>query len=175
MKKVLIASLLAVCAPAAFAQTCTAPAGPANSGNVPFTTPAIDTCTAGDSTSFGSSICGGQVMQNQPVAIVQVDAGATNAFTVNVATTTAGFDPAVYLIGPGACGPATACADSNDANGPGATESLPSVGATLTVAAGTYYLAVGTTNSGPGIVGCGSVTITVNPTLPVELKNFSID
>jgi len=174
MKKLLIAVALSSFTSFAFAQTCTSPVGPATGANVPQTYN-VDTCTAGDAASFGSSMCGGQTITNAPVAIVQVVAGTPNAFTVNVTTSTATFDPAVYLIGPGACGPATSCADSNDAAGPGAAESLPSAGPALTVTPGTYYLAVGTTNSGAGITTCGSVAIQVNPTLPVELKNFSID
>lgn len=172
MKNLLAACVIALFSPVAFAQTCVAPGGPANGANTPYTTTGT-TCGA-DTTSFGSSYCnGGIVAPGAPAAVVAVDVGATNSFNLSMTTSTATYDPAIFLIGPGSCGSTSACIDQNDANGPGAGESLPSAGANIpTIAAGRYYVVMTSTASASN---CGAYSLTVNATLPVELKNFSID
>lgn len=172
MKSLLAACAISLFAPVAFAQTCAVPGGPANGANTPFTTTGT-TCGA-DTTSFGSSYCnGGIVAPGAPAAVVAVDVGATNSFNLSMTTSTATYNPAIFLIGPGSCGSTTACIDQNDANGAGAGESLPSTGTNLPLlAAGRYYVVMTSTTSA---ADCGTYSLTVNPTLPVELKNFSID
>lgn len=173
MKKVL-AIALCFATPVAFAQTCATPGGPANGGNAPFVASG-NTCTSGQADlTFGGSICSGQnITSGTPVAIYQVTVGATNAFHLSV-TDTAPFDSALALIGPGACSSATGCVDSNDANAAGGGENLPDGGGNFaTQGAGTYYAAVFSFNAGAN--ACGAYTLTIHPTLPVELKSFSID
>lgn len=172
MKK-LIAVALCIATPAAFAQTCGAPGGPATGANTPFTVSG-NTCTAGQAdTGFGGSICSGQnITSGTPVAIYAVTVGATNGFNFSV-TDTAPFDSALALIGPGSCANSTGCVDSNDANAAGGGERLPAAGNFPQQSQGTYYAAVFSFNA--GTAACGAYTLTINPTLPVELKNFSID
>jgi hypothetical protein len=173
MKNLLAACVLSLFAPMAFAQTCAAPGGPATGANTPFTMSGT-TCGA-DTTSFGTSYCsGGTTTPGAPAAVVQVNVGATNSFHIAVSTATPAFNPALFLVGPGSCGGGTACVDQNDANGAGAGEVLPSNGSANfpALAAGTYYLVVTSTTSSSD---CGTYTANVSATLPVELKNFSID
>lgn len=167
MKNVL-AIALCLATPAAFAQTCAAPGGPVTQP----TTVTGNTCTGADAT-FGGSICSSQaITSGTPVAIYALTVGATNAFSIAV-TDTAPFDSALALIGPGACSNATSCVDSNDANAAGGGETLPQTGSFAQQAAGTYYAAVFSFNA--GAAACGAFSMTVNPTLPVQLTNFSID
>lgn len=169
MKKVIAAVALCLATPAAFAQTCAAPGGPVSSAP---TSVSGNTCTSGDAT-FGASICAGQsITSGTPVAIYAVQVGASNGFFLNV-TDTAPFDSALALIGPGSCANSTGCVDSNDNNAAGAGERLPQVGNFPEQAAGTYYAAVFSFNT--STAACGAYSLTINPTLPVELKNFSID
>ena len=173
MKNLLAAGVIALFAtPAAFAQTCAAPGGPANGGNAPYNT--SGTTCGGDTTSFGTSYCtGGIVTPGAPAAVVAVDLGTTNHFTVNMTTTTATYNPAIFLVGPNGCGSTTACPDQNDANGAGQGETLPSQGTEIPQqAAGRYYVVITSTTSA---ADCGTYALTVNPTLPVALQNFSID
>ena len=172
MKKLLTACIISLFAPVAFAQTCAAPGGPATGANTPYTTTGT-TCGA-DTTSFGTSYCaGGIVTPGAPAAVVQVNLGATNGFNVSMTTSTATFNPAIFLVGPTTCGSTAACVDSNDANGAGMGEVLPSAGTNIAQQpAGTYYVVISSTTSASD---CGAYSLTVNPVLPVELKTFSID
>jgi hypothetical protein len=168
--KNILAIALCLATPVAFAQTCAAPGGPATGANTPFTASG-NTCSGADAT-FGSSICSGQtITSGTPVAIYAVQVGATNAFSFSVADT-APFDSALALIGPGACANSTGCVDSNDANGAGGGERLPQTGNFAQQSAGTYYAAIFSFNT--GTAACGAYTLTVNPTLPVQLQSFTV-
>lgn len=171
MKNLLAACAISLFAPVAFAQTCAAPGGPVATAP---TTVSGNTCTAGTAdATFGGSICSGQtITSGTPVAIYAVTLGATNGFFM-ANTDTAPFDSALALIGPGACANSTGCVDSNDNNAAGGGERLPQAGNFPQQTAGTYYAAVFSFNT--GAAACGAYSLTINPTLPVELKSFAID
>ena len=173
MKNLLAACVISLFAPVAFAQTCAQPAGPVSGADALPRTVTGTTCGA-DTTSFGTSYCtGGVVTPGAPASVVQLTLGAENHFTATVSTTTASFNPALFLVGPGTCGSAAGCPDLNDAGGPGANESLPSSGTeTAQQPAGTYYLVISSTTSA---ADCGEYSLSVTETLPVALKSFSID
>ena len=172
MRKLLVAALAAsFFSPLAFAQTCAAPAGPANGSNVPLMVQGT-TCGA-DATSFGTSYCqGGIVAPGAPAAVVAIDVGPVNHLAITVATTTTTFNPALFLIGPNSCGSTTACIDENDANPAGGSERLPSSGVEIPQQpAGRYYLAI---TSMVSATDCGTFSATFDG-FPVELQSFSID
>lgn len=173
MKKTLLAIALCSLAPVvAFAGTCEAPGTPiTQSANSVSGT----TCTGGDAT-FGGGICSGSQAFDPatPVAIYAIQVGATNDFNLTVADS-GGFNAAVALIAPGACGPTAPCyAQGNDANAAGGGETLPDGGAHFpaNIPSGTYYAAVFSFDSGAS--SCGQFTLTAAPTLPVQLQSFTV-
>jgi len=148
----------------AFAQTCAAPGGPITLS--PSTTPA--TCTAADEFD---SICGGSVSAIGTSAVYQVNVGSPNNFSITV-TPGAGYDHAIFLIGPGCLQTSNCVADADNA-GPGAAEVVTIPNAlTPTLAAGTYFLVIDSTSTA---AGCVPSTISVTGTLSVSLKNFSVE
>ena len=168
MKKIL-AIALSLATPIAFAQTCAAPGGPITAGG---TTVTGNTC--GTDNGFGGGICtGSQVFDpSTTVAIYAVQVGATNSFHITVEDT-APYNAAIALLGPAACGFAAPCVAANDANAAGGGETLPEGGGNFpTLAAGTYYAAVFSTESGSA--GCGQFSMTVHPVLPVQLQSFTV-
>lgn len=175
MKKTLLAVALSFVMPvAAFAGTCAAPGTPISVGSA--TAQVAGTTCGGDAATFGGGICSGSQAfdPSTPVGIYQVNVGATNDFNI-VITDTAPYNSAIALIGPGACGPTAACyAQGNDANAAGGGETLPDGGAHFpaNVAAGTYYAAVFSFDT--GAANCGAFTMTIGPTLPVQLQSFTV-
>jgi hypothetical protein len=161
-----VAALAAVIsAPAAFAQTCASPGGPVTVSPSSFQS----TCTAVDEFD---SICGGSVSAIGTSAVYQVNVGSPNAFSITVTPNSAGYDHAIFLIGPGCAQTANCVADADNA-GPGAAETvtIPNAG-TPVLAAGIYYLVIDSTSSA---AGCVPSTVDVTGTLPVSLKNFSVE
>lgn len=175
MKKVLLAVGLSCAMPAvALAGTCSAPGAPITQGS--STAQVVGTTCGGDAASFGGGICSGSQAFDPatPVGIYEVQVGATNDFNI-VIEDTAPYNAAVALIGPGACGPTAPCyASGNDANAAGGGETLPDGGAHFpaNVAAGTYYAAVFSFDS--GAASCGQFKMTIGPTLPVQLQSFTV-
>lgn len=168
-------SLLALCmvlgmAGSAAAQTCASPlaydtptSGPTASG---------DTCTQGSAVL--GDICGAFFENPSPDVLFRfnINPAGPNGFTAtNIALTTSsgGFNPILAVMGPGGnCDANAACPRTGSLNGAGAGETVSVAG----LAAGSYFLLV----SGDGTTtNCGQYTITANGTLPVQLKNFSID
>jgi hypothetical protein len=163
MKKTLISLAILAVSPAAFAQTCGSP--------IPFNTPAGgptasgDTCTATDVVSL---YCGAQDSVNKPDVIYSVNlaaAGASRTATsITISGAGAGFTPTIFLY-TAACATGDGCQQTGEAGFP---LDLTTVGA------GTYTLAVSASQvDGPN--ACGTYTITANGTLPVSLKNFSVE
>jgi hypothetical protein len=170
MKKIL-AVALCFATPVAFAGTCAAPGAPITQGGTH-----IDGTTCGADATFGGGICSGSQFfdPTTPVGIYQIEVGATNDFNL-VVTDTAPYNAAIALIGPGSCGPVAPCfASGNDANAAGGGETLPDGGVHFApnIAAGTYYAAVFSFDSGPA--GCGAFGMDVGPTLPVQLQSFTV-
>lgn len=174
MKKALLAVALSCAMPAiAFAGTCAAPGTPITQGANAVT----GTTCGGDAATFGGGICSGSQAFDPatPVAIYQIEVGATNNFNLVISGAGAAFNPAIALIAPGACGPTAPCyASGNDANGAGQGETLPDGGAMFpeNIPAGSYYAAVFSFESGSA--SCGDFTLTAAPTLPVKLQSFTV-
>lgn len=163
MKKTLISVALLVATPAAFAQTC----GSAIPFNTPTSGPTASgtTCTATDAVTL---YCGTQDSTGKPEVIYSVNlaaAGASRTATsITISGAGAGFNPSLYLY-TGACATGDGCQQTGEVGFP---MDLTTVGA------GTYTLAVGASqidSSG----ACGTYTVTANGTLPVTLKNFSVE
>ncbi|HMM65929.1 MAG TPA: hypothetical protein PKC03_03215, partial [Dokdonella sp.] len=149
----------------ALAQTCASPGGPVTTSPSSFQS----ACTAADEFD---SICGGSVSAIGTSAVYQVNVGSPNNFSITVTPNSAGYDHAIFLIGPGCAQTANCVADADNA-GPGAAEVVTIPNAqTPTLAAGTYYLVIDSTSSASG---CVPSTVDVTGTLPVSLKNFSVE
>jgi hypothetical protein len=146
-------SLLAFSAGSAFAQTCASPlpiAGGVFNG---------DTCTAANTLpSYG-----GTVSPQREVIYSFVAQGANG--TIDITGAIPGG--AVFLM-PSPCSSST---DPIDFGFQGVPLTLSDSG---TVNGQTYYVIVTTDPGGPNDA-CGAYTLTVTPTLPVELQNFSVD
>lgn len=81
-------------------------------------------------------------------------------------TPTGAWDPYLFVMS-GACNASSPCPIDQDNNGASQAESASVAG----LSNGTYWLAI-TDESGSSACGAGSMTL---PTLPVALKNFSIE
>lgn len=176
MKKTLLAVVLAAAPAFAFAGTCASPGGPITVGS--DTTPQItgNSCTDGESASFGGGICSGALPfdPSTPVALYTVTVGATNSFNI-VVEDTAPFNAAIALLNPGACGATAPCyGGANDANAAGGGETLPDGGGDFpnNIPAGNYLAAVFSTDSAPA--NCGAFTLRVSNVLPVQLQSFTV-
>lgn len=144
----------------AYAQTCTANAGALNDATG---TISIDTCTS--SNQLLSACNGLDAIGVSPDTIysVQIGAGATGG----ISATPTGYDLKLALL-QGTCTAGSTCIRDADAGGVGAAEQFSVVG----LAAGSYFALLTSFGGSPD---CGSTSITVTPTLPVALQNFSVD
>lgn len=159
--------LFALCfSPLANSQTCSAPGGPL------FASLQISDDSCGGSNEF-SQICGGGLTTVGASRTYRLDIGLGNLFDLTVNPTNSIYDPALFAVGPNLCGATAPCAPNGDAddNGPGEPESI----FLSSLASGTYYVVVSSTNlSSPGS-SCGPYTLFTAGFLPVELKSFSIE
>jgi hypothetical protein len=170
MKKLAIAALLfGVAAGPAFAQSCGTPGGPASI--TPFNASG-DTCAGGATDEFGA-VCGGGIISGGPSDVYRVNVGTPNNFTI-VVTPSGGYDAAIYLVGPGTCAQTTGCPAGGDADNAG-NNGAETIGPLSGLAVGTYFLVVDSTNLGAAAPACGPYTVAITSTLPVGLKNFSVD
>lgn len=107
-----------------------------------------------------------------PEVVYRLDLGTGNTVDFSADLTGSTGDLAIFVVG-SACGNGTNCvANSQDAVGPGAG---PEVIAAAAYTPGTYfvymdsYYAVGTAGA------CGTYTLTITGTLPVELMEFTAE
>lgn len=124
----------------------------------------VNTC--GDLTPIG----------NAKDFIYSVSLGASNSgvFTVTspgAAGAGTGFNPYVAFMSGAACNSLDTCA-TNNAENQGNSGTGVAVGPTNNAAAGTYFLVI--TDAGAA-ANCGPFNLVVTGTLPVELKNFSVE
>lgn len=106
-----------------------------------------------------------------PEAVFQLTLAAGNNVAFSMSLTGSTGDLALFLAG-SACGSGTNCvASSQDAIGPGAG---PETIAAATYAAGTYFLYVDS-YYGSGAASCGTYTLSVTGSLPVELLQFEVN
>jgi len=99
------------------------------------------------------------------VDIYSIPIGAAQNFTFSV--TSAAFIPQIAFIG-SPCSSNANCIDQQTIAAAGTATS----GTITGNAAGTYFILVG--DSAADNPGCGAYNLTVNPTLPVKLQDFSI-
>jgi len=172
MTKPLQCAAVALClsftfAGAAFGQACSA-----NSGTI--STPNSPTGVAGNTCGHGSAqtvICtNAETLNGNGLDIYAITVGAGNNFSVTV--TSSVFSPELALTTTTTCSGSSPC--SIDVSPPGAATSPFSVtGNASGLAVGTHFLFVG--DVGTDQPGCGAYNLVVTATLPVELKNFSVD
>lgn len=143
------------------AQTCSAPGSwhpdPTGAPSI-----SADTCALPDSVAL---YCDFLDSSNKGDAIWQVTyAAGYTATTISVAGGTASFNPVIYLYS-SACTLGNQCVASGDAGTP-----MP----ITTVPPGTYFLA---SSAAPadGAGSCGTVTLSTNGYLPVELQTFDVE
>lgn len=163
MKKIALAAGALLCfglSGTAFAQTCTGFSGTISSA---VSNQAGNSCQA--SSTLAQACTNGEFLNGAGVAIYQVTVGAGANFTISVNSTT--FIPWIGFIA-NTCSSNTACSVDLTRANPG-TITSPA----LTPAAGTYYLIVGDVSA--DAPGCGDFSLTMGPTLPVELQSFSVN
>lgn len=172
-KKIMMAVLATLMAGAgvdAFASACVANASITGTGSVPGgntcngTDQLVNTC--GDTTSIG----------NAKDFIYSVSLGATNSATFTVTSPGAagantGFNPYVALMSGAACNSLDSC-NTGGAENQGNSGAGVAVGPSGNAPAGTYFLVI--TDAGAA-ANCGPFNLVVTGTLPVELKNFSVE
>ena len=165
MKCVKFAAAIALCLGVgqAFAQTCAAPLALTSAGVT-----GVNGCAAGTTNTVGL-VCGFTDNASQDTIFsLTIGAGFT-ATQITLTTTTATYTP--QLILQGACGSTTECQAT--ATGPaGGPATLAFAGADPAVGPGTLYLIV---NGQGGAADCGTFSLAVNGTLPVQLQKFSVD
>ena len=145
----------------AYAQTCTAQAGALT--DAPPNTITVNTCSS--SNQLLSACNGLDAIGASPDTIYSVQIGATA--TGSIAATPTGYDLKLALL-QGTCTAGSTCIRDADAGGIGAAESFTVVG----LPAGSYFALLTSFGGSPD---CGSTSVTVTPTLPVSLQNFSVD
>lgn len=163
MKKTMISLAVLLAAPAAFAQTC--------GSAIPFNTPASGPTASGTTCGAADPValyCGAQDSVNKPEIIYSVNLAAAGpgrtATSITITGAGAGFTPTIFLY-TAACATGDGCVQTGEAGFP---MDLTTVGA------GTYTLAV-SASPVDAANACGTYTITANGTLPVQLKNFSVE
>jgi hypothetical protein len=156
----MVAAAQLLLAGGAYAQTCAPSAGVLNdaTGSINF-----NTCTSTDQLA---SICNSSTpIGNAPDTVYAVQIGATATGQIQVNPT--GYDAYAALL-QGTCTGGATCSREADSTGVGGQEVITASG----LAAGSYFLLV-TSFAASG--NCGATGITVVPTLPVTLQNFSIN
>lgn len=156
VSRLLSVAVLATFAGSAFAQTCGAP--------LPMMT---DTDVAGDTCSAENTITGFGPLPSPHNDIVYsfVAQGANATLTVDAA---GGYDYGLILVD--ACNPISP-APLNATTGPGNGGNFQLTGLTD----GSTYYVVMTGNPNNANAQCGTYTIDVNGTVPVELQTFSVE
>lgn len=144
----------------AYAQTCTPTAGVLNDATGTIN---VNTCT---STNQLLTACNGvDAIGASPDTIYSVQIGASA--TGSIAATPTGYDLKLALL-QGTCSGSSTCIRDADAGGIGAAEQFSVSG----LAAGGYFVLLTAFGGSPD---CGATSITVTPTMPVALQNFSVD
>ncbi|QBB71364.1 hypothetical protein ELE36_13935 [Pseudolysobacter antarcticus] len=178
MKNIYVLLLSSACAfvpAAAFAVggTCAAP----DTTTLVGPTPTASGTTCGNGNQVDAFCGGAQVVSNQPQVIYQITLSApgTGGRATSIAFTgatanTATWHPTMYLYS-GTCLNGGGCVQTGVVGAGGAN--------ITTVAAGTYFLAVGgsqidATDAAGGAAACGAFQIGANGTLPVALQSFSV-
>jgi len=160
-RRLAVACGIVLSVPIANAQTCAAPGGwhPDTTGAPPI---AADTCALPDSVALYCDFLD-SAGKNDAIYQITYAPGFTST-SISISGAVAGFNPVIFLYS-GACAVGNNCASSGDTNNP-----LPLTG----VAPGTYFLGASAAPS-DATGACGTITMTTNGYIPVELQSFYID
>ncbi len=140
-------------------------------GALPYTDSGTSCGAANDFNNNGPSTCRTNLNFTYPGpdVIYRVNLGTGNNVGYSMSLTGSTGDLAMFLLTD--CGVDTSCvANSQDAIGPGAG---PETIAAASRTPGDYYLYIDS-YYGSGGASCGTYTLNVTGTLPVELESFSI-
>jgi len=140
--------------------------------SLPFSQ-AGNTCTSGGTNTLTSytGTCTLPFPYPGPEDIYQLVLGAANSVGFSMALGGSAGDLALFLIG--TCGDGTSCvANSSDLIGPGVG---PEVIAAASYAAGDYYLYIDSYYAAGQGGECGTYTLDITGTLPVELLEFRVN
>lgn len=141
--------------------------------SLPFTDPGTTCDNTNTITNYSSAACLANLNFPYPGenAIYQITLAAGNSVAFSASLTGSAGDLALFLLG--TCGSGASCIDtSQDAVGPGAG---PEDIAAATYPAGTYFLYIDSYYAAGSAGSCGTYTLNVTGTVPVELMSFSID
>lgn len=148
--------------------TCATPTGIV--GPLPYVD-AGDSCGATNTVTNYTGTCTLAFPYAGEDEIYEVTLGGGNSVSFSADLTGSTGDLALFLIS--TCNDGTTCvANSQDAIGPAAGPELID---TATYGAGTYYLYVDSYYAAGNAGSCGTYTLTVAGTLPVELTEFGIE
>ena len=165
MKKYALAfaALAVTCSSVVSAQTCTANAAfpPVPVGPPPVIT--ANSCTAANQLNFSCSDANS--IGSAADFVYSFAASGTPNGNASLAPT--GWDAYLAIMST-ACSSASVCPQESENGAIGVTESVPFTG----LAAGNYFLLV---SSFAGASNCGPFTLTITPTLPVSLQQFSVE
>jgi hypothetical protein len=107
-----------------------------------------------------------------PEDVFAITVGASQSLNISASLTGSAGDLALFLLGTCGSGP-TCIAHSQDAIGPGAgPETIPPFSGQP---AGTYYIYIDSYYAVGSAGACGTYTLNVSGTLPVELESFQIN
>ena len=154
----ILAGALMLASGGAFAQSC---GSPIQLNGV--TSISGDTCAGAN--ELGTVCIFGQSPANDIIYQINVVVPYT-AQVITLSNSTPAWNAAMELITT-TCNGNSTCPRNADANGPGGNEAMDVTGLT----AGTYFLAVNSTNNDPG---CGSYTLGTNGSFPVMLQSFDV-
>ena len=154
----ILAGALMLASGGAFAQSCASPIV-VNGGS----TVTGDTCTGAN--ELGTVCIFGQSPANDIIYQINVTVPYT-ATVISLINSTPAWNAAMELITTTCSGNST-CPRNADSNGPGGNEAMD----VTNLPAGTYFLAVNSTNADPG---CGSYQLGSNGSFPVMLQSFDV-
>jgi hypothetical protein len=136
--------------------------------------------TCGKNPTLGSICTGGNVTNGAGTSVVQLDLAGTPNFGLRVVSATSGFNPELAFTS-GACSSLSGCTVDDTNNG----QTVPAPGAGSGYSDNNFDGPNPQPGAGTGFVfitdlnteapGCGDYTLTVVGTLPVKLKDFSVN
>ena len=160
-RRLVVACGIVLSVPIANAQTCAAPGGwhPDTTGAPPIL---ADTCALPDSVALYCDFLD-SAGKNDAIYQITYAPGFTST-SISISGAVAGFNPVIFLYS-GACAVGNNCAASGDTHNPLQVAGLPPA---------TYFL--GASAAPADATGaCGTITMTTNGYIPVELQSFYID
>lgn len=141
--------------------------------SLPFTSVGGNTCGNTNTITNYDTVCATNLPfpYPGPEAVFSMTLGAGNNVAFSASLTGSTGDLAIFVVG-GSCGVGTGCvASSQDAIGAGTG---PETIAAASYAAGNYFVYMDS-YYGTGSASCGTFTLSITGTLPVELLQFEVN